>query len=44
MKNIDYIKNMDDVQLADYIHSVYICGILVGKGKVKEEDLEDYVE
>lgn len=44
MKNIDYIKSMNAKELADYINSVYIAGVLEGKGKFKEENKEDYIE
>ena len=43
MKNIDYIKNMSVEEFADYIHSIYICGVLAGKCKLENEPLEDYM-
>lgn len=43
MKNIEYIKNMTIEEFADYIHSIYICGVLAGKGKLEDETSEDYI-
>lgn len=44
MKNIDYIKSMSVEEFADYIHSIYICGVLASKCKLEDEISEDYID
>ena len=42
--NEAWIKNMSTDELADYLYSVYITGIMVGKNsiEIKNEEIIDY--
>ena len=40
--NGDWIRRMDDEDLADYINAVYITGQMVAKGHIDKEDVMNY--
>ena len=42
MTNAEWIRNLSDQQLSEYMYSVFVAGKMYGRGLIEKADLVDY--
>lgn len=42
MTNAEWIRNLSDQQLSEYMYSVFVAGKMYGRGLIGKEELVDY--
>lgn len=42
MNNAEWIRQLTDKELSEYMYSVFVAGKMYGRGLINKEDLIDY--